>query len=259
LHILVAFVALGLLVVVLFPLVSRRLRAARRERAVHFGGSCHWYANYDEELRYEPKRRSDIVRLTRDDLRGRGYEPTGEVQLVPRTFRLRVPGDRRIRLWKSGARGVPPIWICEWATDPVRLAIGERESVPGVETGPLPEPDWDAPAPPRSAAAGEVLGSWVSAEALPPGSDAMPESAADWGDLALVAGPGPVREPVISTASNGRVAVDVAEDETVAPEVDDEADGLERVVTGSEPTREDERCERGPVDERPRRRRRRRR
>lgn len=148
-HLLLAFAALGLLVVVLFPFVSKRLRAARRGRAVHLDGSCHWYANYDEDLRYEPRLRSDIIRLTRAEVIERSYRPTLESQVVPRTFRHRVPGDTRVRLWRSERQDAPPLWLCEWAEDPVRVSIGvgEREKVPGVESVPLPFDAWgEAPA-----------------------------------------------------------------------------------------------------------------
>ena len=139
-HILAAVLALLLLVIVLSPIVMERLRLARRERAVHRGGSCHWYANYDEELRYEPHSGADIVRLLRDEVLRRGYAPTSEVRIIPRTFRHRVPGDSKIRLWKNGDASSPALWLCEWAMNPVRVSIGvgDRESVPGVESGRVP-------------------------------------------------------------------------------------------------------------------------
>lgn len=161
-HVFAAFAALGLLVVVLLPFMSRRLRVARRGRAVHLNGSCHWYANYDEELRYEPKRRSDIVRLDRRDVLSRGYKVTDERQVVPRTFRRRVPGDTHVRLWRSDRQGMPPLWLCQWAEDPVRVSIGvgERESVPGVESSPLPVGLWDEIVEPAASDAAATLGAW---------------------------------------------------------------------------------------------------
>lgn len=139
-HILAAVLALLLLVIVLSPIIMGRFRLARRERAVHLGGSCHWYANYDEELRYEPHSGADIVRVLRDEVLRRGYAPTSEVQIIPRTFRRRVPGDSKIRLWKNGDASLPALWLCEWAMKPVRVAIGvgDREKVPGVESGRVP-------------------------------------------------------------------------------------------------------------------------
>ncbi|MGK2855697.1 MAG: hypothetical protein ACSLFQ_00685 [Thermoanaerobaculia bacterium] len=138
--ILVAVAALLLLAVVLGPILVRRLRLARRERAVHLDGGCHWYANYDEDLRYEPQSRADIVRLRRDELLDRGYRATEDVQVVPRTFRHRVPGDVKIRLWTSSQPETKPLWLCEWAMKPVRVAIGVgvREKVSGVESGRVP-------------------------------------------------------------------------------------------------------------------------
>jgi hypothetical protein len=139
-HIVAAVLALLLLVIVLSPIILRRFRLARRERAVHRDGGCHWYANYDEDLRYEPHSHADIVRLPREDVLHRGYRPTEDVQIVPRTFRHRVPGDVKIRLWKNGDPDAIALWLCEWAMNPVRIAIGvgERESVPGVESGRVP-------------------------------------------------------------------------------------------------------------------------
>jgi hypothetical protein len=190
-HIIAAFAALGLLVVVLFPFVSGRLRAARRERAVHLGESCHWYANYDEELRYEPKRRHDIIRLTRPELLARGYRPTEDVQFVPRTFRYRVPGDWKIRLWRSDRNGAAPLWLCEWATDPVRVSIGvgERERVPGVESIPLPDASWDALPEEHLSAPAAALGSWeqVARGTVQPAAEPEDSIASDWAALDRVA------------------------------------------------------------------------
>lgn len=151
-HIFAAVLALLLLAIVLSPIVMRRFRLARRERAVHLGGSCHWYANYDEELRYEPQSGADIVRVLRDDVLRRGYAPTSEVQITPRTFRHRVPGDSKIRLWKNGDASLPALWLCEWAMDPVRVSIGvgDREKVPGVESGRIPIESELAPEPVRA-------------------------------------------------------------------------------------------------------------
>jgi hypothetical protein len=139
-HLAAAVGALLLLAIAISPIVLRRLRAARRGRAVHLDGGCHWYANYDEDLRYEPHSHVDIVRLTREDVLARGYAPTDDVQAVPRTFRHRVPGDRRIRLWRKKDSPEAPLWLCEWAMSPVRvsLGVGERERVPGVESGRVP-------------------------------------------------------------------------------------------------------------------------
>ncbi len=139
-HIVAAVLALLLLVIVLSPIILRRVRLARRERAVHRDGGCHWYANYDEDLRYEPHSHADIVRLPREDVLHKGYRPTEDVQIVPRTFRHRVPGDVKIRLWKNGDPNAIALWLCEWAMNPVRVAIGvgERASVPGVESGRVP-------------------------------------------------------------------------------------------------------------------------
>lgn len=175
-HVIAAFAALGLLAVVLFPIVSKRLRAARRGRAVHLGGSCHWYANYDEELRYEPKRRSDIVRLTRPDILARGYRPTDDVQVVPRTFRHRVPGDTKIRLWRSEREAVPPLWLCEWATDPVRVSIGvgERERVPGVESVPLADGVLEANTDGDASEIGSIASPTGDDDTLSPGSGTQP-------------------------------------------------------------------------------------
>lgn len=150
--ILAAVLALLLLVIVLAPIITRRFRLARRERAVHLDGSCHWYANYDEELRYEPRSGADIVRVLRDEVLRRGYAPTSEVQIIPRTFRHRVPGDSRIRLWKNGDASSPALWLCEWAMNPVRVSIGvgDRERVPGVESGRVPIGPELAPEPVRT-------------------------------------------------------------------------------------------------------------
>jgi len=208
-HFIAAFAALGLLVVVLFPFVSARLRAARRGRAVHLGGSCHWYANYDEELRYEPKRRSDIVRLTRSDVLARGFRPTDDVQVIPRTFRHRVPGDTKVRLWRSGTNGSPPLWLCEWAIDPVRVSIGvgDRERVPGVESIPLAEGVLDLPAGSDSRA--PVLGSWdsgVSDGQLPEAALESAEGAGDVSDEAPELDPAAVAmgEDDASSRASGR-------------------------------------------------------
>lgn len=150
--ILAAVLALLLLVIVLSPVVMRRFRLARRERAVHLDGSCHWYANYDEDLRYEPHSGADILRVPRAEVLRRGYSPTSEVQLIPRTFRHRVPGDLKIRLWKNGDAAVPSLWLCEWAMNPIRVSIGvgDREKVPGVESGRVPTRPEPAPEPPKT-------------------------------------------------------------------------------------------------------------
>lgn len=143
---------------------------------MHLGGSCHWYANYDEELRYEPKRRSDIVRLTRPDILARGYRPTDDVQVVPRTFRHRVPGDTKIRLWRSEREAVPPLWLCEWATDPVRVSIGvgERERVPGVESVPLADGVLEANTDGDASEIGSIASPTGDDDTLSPGSGTQP-------------------------------------------------------------------------------------
>lgn len=177
-HILAAVLALLLLLIVLSPIVMRRFRLARRERAVHLDGSCHWYANYDEELRYEPHSGADILRVPRDEVLRRGYSPTSEVQLIPRTFRHRVPGDLKIRLWKSGDAAVPSLWLCEWAMNPIRVSIGvgDREKVPGVESGRVPTRPEPAPEPPRT----------IGEE--------------DWSDRAVGSAPEPeVSTPIVNT------------------------------------------------------------
>ncbi|MBI2213448.1 MAG: hypothetical protein HYU52_07365 [Acidobacteria bacterium] len=192
-HVIAAFAALGLLFVVLFPFVSKRLRAARRGRAVHLNGSCHWYANYDEELRYEPKRRSDIIRIERSELFARGYKPADVRQVVPRTFRRRVPGDTHVRLWKSDRRSLPPLWLCQWAEDPLRVSIGvrERERVPGVESAPLHVGLGDEIAESPTSEELSPLGDWrvdVPLDEASATSEAN-ERSADWSELERARGP----------------------------------------------------------------------
>ena len=101
----------GLVLVTAGPLAWRVWRAKRREWRAHAGDVRHCYCNFDEELRYEPSKTSDIVTITPEELNG--YIPTVELERIPRTFRNRIAGDRYIRLWRSGDPSKPPIWLCE--------------------------------------------------------------------------------------------------------------------------------------------------
>ncbi|MCM2314767.1 MAG: hypothetical protein NDJ92_06400 [Thermoanaerobaculia bacterium] len=215
-HILAAVLALLLLVIVLSPIVMGRFRLARRERAVHLGGSCHWYANYDEELRYEPRSGADIVRVLRDDVLRRGYAPTSEVQVVPRTFRHRVPGDSKIRLWKNGDVASPPLWLCEWAMNPVRVSIGvgDRESVAGVESGRVPTV---AEFPPAASPPTLDPGEWAAD---------LPSALSPVDGLGLEGPPAALAEPLEET----RVADEAASGDDAPPgDVADETDGRGKV------------------------------
>jgi len=245
-HVIAAFAALGLLLVVVFPFVATRLRTARRGRAVHLGGSCHWYANYDEDLRYEPKRRSDIVRLTRSDVLARGYRPTDDVQLVPRTFRHRVPGDTKVRLWRSDRNGSSPLWLCEWATDPVRVSIGvgERERVPGVESIPLADGVLDAQADDSVGAPG--LGSGEAGE----GAGTRPENAlestgaAGWGALVPEKA---LEVEVVPGAPEAEVSSEPKHEAAAVDPQPEQAETAESATTGAG-TASDDALQVGPVE-----------
>lgn len=80
----------------------------------HRGDVVHLYANYDEDLRFEPRHERDIMAVARRELDAFGYRPGSESAVVPRTFRGRVPGDARIRLWTPRDESLRPVWICTW-------------------------------------------------------------------------------------------------------------------------------------------------
>ena len=109
----VVFAAL-LLMAVLYPFAAPFLARERRGRRAHRGGVVHWYPNYDESMQFEPRMERDIIPVTRSDLHGLGYRPGSEDAVVPRTFRHRVPGDVRFRLWTSPDESLRPLWICCW-------------------------------------------------------------------------------------------------------------------------------------------------
>lgn len=231
--ILAAVLALLLLVIVLSPIAARRFRLARRERAVHLDGSCHWYANYDEDLRYEPQSGADILRVPREEVLRRGYAPTSEVQLIPRTFRHRVPGDQRIRLWKNGDAAVPSLWLCERAMKPIRVSIGvgDREKVPGVESGRVPTRPELSSEPPRTL--GELDLPERAGDSAP-----KPEATSAVGD-ALLSDATPVPEEEVTRESSNPEAPLAEEMAGETARVDDtEVDG----VIAGEPGDQDSRA-----------------
>ncbi len=81
---------------------------------MHRHGVLHWYPNYDDDLRFEPKHDRDIIAVSRASLAQLGYEPTDDHVRVPRTFRRQVAGDRQLRLWKPKDATLRPVWICCW-------------------------------------------------------------------------------------------------------------------------------------------------
>lgn len=139
----VAFAAL-LLAAVLYPVAAPFLARERRARHAHRGGVVHWYPNYDEAMQFEPRMDRDIIPVTRGDLERLGYRPGFEDAVVPRTFRRRVPGDDRFRLWTSTDESLRPVWICCWKRPEFAPADAERtdaatltrEMLLGIHTGP---------------------------------------------------------------------------------------------------------------------------
>ena len=115
-------VAVVIAVGVLVAVFASGSFGSRRGRHVHRGGTVHWYPNYDEDLRYEPLNESDIVAISRGDLVAFGYSSSSEEHVVPRTFRGRIPGDHRLRLWTSVNRDLRPIWVCVSPNIPELLA-----------------------------------------------------------------------------------------------------------------------------------------
>lgn len=109
-----ATIAALVLLVLLYPLLSPRLRRGRRARQAHRGGVVHLYPNYDEDLRYEPRHDDDIMPVSRAGLESFGYHSGGESAVVPRTFRGRVAGDEKVRLWSSHDESLRPVWVCTW-------------------------------------------------------------------------------------------------------------------------------------------------
>lgn len=138
-----AFVLL-LLVAVLYPLLEPRLTQGRRARRAHRGGVVHWYPNYDEHMQFEPRLERDIIPVRRDDLADLGYRESQETAIVPRTFRKRIAGDLRFRLWIAEDEALRPIWICCWqGVDPLprgdaRVFRLTRELLHRVDSAPLP-------------------------------------------------------------------------------------------------------------------------
>jgi hypothetical protein len=63
----------------------------------------------------------------------------------------------KIRLWKNDDEGSPPLWLCEWAMSPIRVAIGlgDREKVPGVKSGRIPVKLAEEAEAPRTLAEGD--------------------------------------------------------------------------------------------------------
>jgi hypothetical protein len=109
----VAFAAL-LLAAVLYPVVAPFVARKRRARHAHRGGIVHWYPNYDDAMQFEPTMDVDIIPVVRHELERMGYSPASDDALVPRTFRRRIPGDVRFRLWTSADASLRPVWICCW-------------------------------------------------------------------------------------------------------------------------------------------------
>jgi len=120
------------LLALLYPLLSPRLRRGRRARKAHRGGVVHLYANYDEDLRYEPLHDDDIMPVSRADFERFGYHPRGESAVVPRTFRGRVAGDEKVRLWSSNDESLRPVWVCTWQSVELPGVAPTTRSVAGL-------------------------------------------------------------------------------------------------------------------------------
>jgi hypothetical protein len=109
-----AALAVVLVLAVSFPFLMPRLTRGRRARKAHRGDVVHLYANYDDDLRFEPRHERDIVAVARRELEAFGYRPGSESAVVPRTFRGRVAGDERLRLWTPRDESLRPVWVCTW-------------------------------------------------------------------------------------------------------------------------------------------------
>lgn len=127
----VALAAL-LLLAVAYPLIEPFLSRERRARRAHRGRVVHWYPNYDEDLRFEPRHEADIVAVRRSGLLHLGYAPGSRTVVVPRTFRRRVAGDANLQLWRSHDETLRPVWICDWHGREIHAA-----SLPALDVLPL--------------------------------------------------------------------------------------------------------------------------
>jgi hypothetical protein len=141
----VASVAL-LVLALLYPVLRPRLSRGRRARSAHRGNVVHWYPNYDEDLRYEPLHSEDIVPIRRDSLKRFGYTESSQFAIVPRTFRGRVKGDSKLRLWTSSDEDLRPVWVCAWrqpldlplvAEPPLSTVQLSREHLARICSGPV--------------------------------------------------------------------------------------------------------------------------
>ena len=101
------------LAVIAYPSLAAALNRMWRKRRSHRGGLRHWYTNFDDRLQYEPVHDQDIVELSLSELDAAGYRPEGTIERIPRTFRHRIAGDHRIRLWRNPAAEAEARWICE--------------------------------------------------------------------------------------------------------------------------------------------------
>ncbi len=162
----VTLMAAGMAVLVfgalLYPAIVPVMRLRKREWRAHRGHVLHWYANFDENLHYEPCYEADIVPLTLSEVIRRGYSSTKIVMIVPRTLRGRVAGARQLTLWKSSAPDAAPMWLCTppramlsiaYAVDagpdsPGRSSLPAVDSQPARRHEPLPDGPDVVPAAP---------------------------------------------------------------------------------------------------------------